>query len=358
MKSLIAAVSLVAWAVLASAAPALAQGELRTLRVGFCAKTITSAASPFAIATKLGWFAKAGIKVDLVPLPGSTDCVKFVATRDLLFSLPSIEPVAIIRTQGVKMKNYYTAYQGNIYGVAVPADSPIKTLADMKGKKIGVPSMASGAVIVTRALLSQQGLDPNRDAVIAVVGEAAQAAALTRAKQVDALSLYDTQFALVENAGVKLRTLDYPAITKFPSNGFVALEETLKDRKADAVALAQNYAKGQIFAITNPAAAVRMLYEVYPFTKPSGKDETTAIKEDVITLNARIKNWLLEPAGVTKWGENSQANYADYVDWLVKYGVLKEKAAVADLITNELIAEINAFDPAEIEKLAKSYDAN
>jgi NitT/TauT family transport system substrate-binding protein len=136
------------------------------------------------------------------------------------------------------------------------------------------------------------------------------------------------------------------------------LEETLKDRKADAIALAQNYAKGQVFAITNPAAAVRMLYEVYPFTKPAGKDENTAIKEDVITLNARIKNWLLEPAGVTKWGENSEANYAAYVDWLVKYGVLKEKAAVSDLISNEFIGEINAFDQAEIEKLAKSYRPN
>ncbi len=358
MRKGIVAGAIVAGGAFAFAASAFAQGELRTIRVGWCAKTITSAGSPFAIATKLGWFAKAGIKVELVPLGGSTDCVKFVATKDLLVSLPSIEPLAIIRTQGVKMKNYYTAYQGNIYGVAVPADSPIRTVADLKGKKIGVTSMASGGVIVTRALLSQEGLDPNRDASIVVVGEAAQAATLAGAKQVDALSLYDTQFALVENAGLKLRFLDYPAITKFPSNGFVALEETLKDRKADVVALAQNYAKGQIFAIANPEAAIRILYEVYPFTKPTGKDEPTAIKDETITLNARIRNWLLEPAGVAKWGENSEVNYGAYVDWLVKNGVLKEKASVSDLVTNALIDEINAFDKTEIEKLAKAYKVN
>ncbi len=268
-------------ALVASASIAHAQGDLRNIRVGWCAKTLTSATSPFAIATKMGWFAKAGIKVELVPVGGSTDCVKFVATRDLLTSLPSIEPLAIIRTQGVKMKNFYTAYQGNIYGIAVPEDSPIKTVADLKGKKIGVASMASGGVIVARALITQQGLDPNRDASIIVVGEAAQAAALARSKQVDALALYDTQFALVENAGVKLRFLEYPAISKFPSNGFVALEETLKDRRADFTALAQAYAKGQIFAMANPEAAVRMLYEIYPFTKPTGKDEATAIKEEL-----------------------------------------------------------------------------
>ena len=81
---------------------------------------MTPAAAPFAIATKMGWFEPDGIKVELVPLPGSTDCVKIVATRDVLFSLPSVEPLAIIRPQGVKAKNFYTAYQGNIYGIAVP----------------------------------------------------------------------------------------------------------------------------------------------------------------------------------------------------------------------------------------------
>src|SRR5919107_319509 len=101
-----------------------------TVRVAWCARTVSSAAAPYAIGTKLGWFAKDGIKVELVPMPGSTDCVKAVATKDVQYGLPSIEPLAIIRPQGVKVKNYYTAYQANIYGIAVPEDSPIKTFAD------------------------------------------------------------------------------------------------------------------------------------------------------------------------------------------------------------------------------------
>src|SRR3954464_7905096 len=121
------------------------------VRVAWCAKTVSSAAAPFAIATKMGWYKEAGIKVELVPLPGSTDCVKSVATRDVQYGLPSIEPLAIIRQQGIKIKNYYTAYQGNIYGIAVPVDSPIKTFADLKGKRIGVTSMASAGVIGARA---------------------------------------------------------------------------------------------------------------------------------------------------------------------------------------------------------------
>jgi hypothetical protein len=51
-KGIVAVV--VAAGAFAFAASAFAQGELRTIRVGWCAKTITSAGSPFAIATKLG----------------------------------------------------------------------------------------------------------------------------------------------------------------------------------------------------------------------------------------------------------------------------------------------------------------
>src|SRR6202040_2549380 len=107
----------------------------------------------------------------------------------------SMEPVAIIRPQGVKVKNFYTAYQGNIYGIAVPEDSPVKTFADLKGKRIGVISMASAGVIIPRPLAAMNGLDPVRDVSIRVAGEAAQTAALLRSHQVDALSQFDTQYA-------------------------------------------------------------------------------------------------------------------------------------------------------------------
>src|SRR5437588_5121448 len=293
-----------------------------TVRVAWCAKTVSSAAAPFAIATKMGWFKEAGIQVELVPLQGSTDCVKAVATRDVQYGLPSIEPLAIIRPQGVKIKNYYTAYQANIYGIAVPEDSPIKTFADLKGKTIGVTSMASAGVIVARALAANNGFNPDKDVTIVVAGEAAQTAALLRSKQVDALSQFDTQYALTENAGAKLRLLDTKDIAKFPSNGLIALDETLAKKRAEAVALAQGYAKGTIFAIANPAAAVRLLWEAFPQTKATGKDEATALRDDIKTLEARARSWRLEPNGVKKWGENSVENYGADGDFLVKNGVL------------------------------------
>ena len=325
------------------------------VKVGFCAKTITSAAAPFAIATKLGWYAPAGIKVQLVPVPGSTDCTKLVATGDLRNSLPSIEPLPAALRQGVKAKIFYTAYQGNIYGIAVPAQSPIQSIKDLKGKRIGVASMGSAGVPVARGLLAMNGLDPEKDAHIVVVGEAAQAAALVRSEQVSALSLYDTQYALIDAAGVPLRLLDGGPVAKFPSNGFFALEETLKKDRVQALALVKGYAMGTVFAIANPEAAVRILYEVYPQTKPTGKSDEQALRDDVRTLLARAEHWKLEAGGVKRWGESSLKDFDAYEDFLVKWKVIEAKVPATDLVTNEMIDDVNRFDPARVAAEAKAY---
>jgi NitT/TauT family transport system substrate-binding protein len=325
------------------------------LRVGFCARTISSAAAPFAVATKMGWYKEDSVEVELVALAGSADCVKTTATREIPFSLPSVEPLAAARAQGVRAKIFYTAYQGNIYGIAVPAESPVQKITDLKGKTIGVISMGSGGVPIAKAVISTAGMNPETDVNIVVAGEGAQTAAMLRSKQVDALSQFDTQYAMVENAGVKLRLLDTKEIDRYPSNGFLALEETLNTRKKDAVGLARGYAKGTIFTINNPEAAVRILYEVFPELKPTGKDEATAVRDDTKVLQARITNWKLEKAGVKRWGENAEANYAAYAVFLLKWGVIKEKVDAKDLITNELIDEINKFDPGKIAAEAKAY---
>jgi|RhiMetdeSRZDD1v2_1073273.scaffolds.fasta_scaffold73914_6 NitT/TauT family transport system substrate-binding protein len=337
----------------ALATPVAAQ--VTHLRVGWCSRTVSSAATPFAVAAKLGWFKQDGIDVELVPIPGSTDCVKNVAIKEVDFALPSVEPLAIGRPQGIRAKVFYTAYQGNIYGIAVPADSPIQKVTDLKGKSIGVISMSSAGVIVARALAATAGLDPEKDINIVVAGEGAQPAALVRSKQVDALSQFDTQYAMIENAGVKLRLLDTREIDRFPSNGLLALEDTIKSRRKEAIALARGYARGTVFAINNPEAAIRILYEVFPQTRPTGKDEATAIRDDARVLNARIQNWKLEKAGVKRWGESSEANYAAYAQFMLKWGIIKQAVEARDLITNELVDEINRFDASQVAAEAKAY---
>jgi len=345
--------------ILGAAAAALPAKAQTPVRVGWCTKAVTSATSPWAIAMKLGWIEKAGLTLSVTPTAGSADCMKLVATRDYLLALSGIEALATMREQGVKVKIIYTAYRNYVFGIRVPADSPIKTVADLKGKTVGVNSMASNGVLVTRAMAADAGLDPRRDINIVVIGEGAQAAAQLKNKQADAYSAFDTAYALVENAGVPLRDLPNPNATKFPSSGMYALEESIANKRQELVSLGQAFAKGQIFALANPEAAVRILWEVFPQTRPTGTDEATALDNEIKVLNARAQSWRLDAdqAGITRWGESVGTKYQAYYDWLVEQKVINRKLDAKDIFTNELIDDINKFDPAEVAAMAKAYKA-
>jgi NitT/TauT family transport system substrate-binding protein len=213
--------------------------------------------------------------------------------------------------------------------------------------------MGSGGALVARAIAANLGASDS--IAIIAIGEGAQAAALLHGNQVDALSLYDTQYALIENAGVALRQIANPDFDRFPSNGFIVLDDVLAKHRDEAVALGRGYAMGTVFAMANPEAAARINWQVFPYTKATGKDEATALNDDVKTLEARIANWKLDKAGVKNWGESSLVNYQAYLDFLLKWEVLKEPIKASDVVTNDLIGDINAFDPAPIVAQAKAW---
>jgi NitT/TauT family transport system substrate-binding protein len=114
---------------------------------------------------------------------------------------------------------------------------------------------------------------------------------------------------------------------------------------------------GTLFAMTNPEAAIRILWDVYPQTRATGKDEATALRDDRLTLEARIKNWRYEPVDGKRWGDNVERNYQTYLDWLLAQGVIKVKTEAKDVITNELLDDVNKFDADAVRTAAKAYKA-
>ncbi len=334
--------------------------EAIKLKMGWCARTVTSAASPFYISKEMGWWKEENIELELLAFDGSTTCVQQVATGAVDVSLPSVEPIAIGRqpSKGVKTKIFYNAYQGYIYSIAVAADSPIKELKDLKGKNVGVTSMGSAGVVVAKAMVKSVGLDPEKDITLVVANEGAQSAAMVSGKQVDALAQFDTQYALIENAGVKLRLLPAPEFESFPSNGLTATDDWIAKNEQAAIALGRIYAKGTIFAITNPEAAVKIFWKQNPSVKPTGKTEEQALKDDVNVLKARAANWQLAKGGVTKWGESNVKSFESYLKFLQGLGTITEPVKVDDVITNQFIDKINSFDVKKVQDAAKAWTGN
>ncbi|MGE0797379.1 MAG: ABC transporter substrate-binding protein [Lautropia sp.] len=78
----------------------------------------------------------------------------------------------------------YTPEGNAADGYFVLADSPIKSVADLRGKKIAVNAFGSAVDLAMRVRLKKEGLDPRKDAQVVEIGLANIAAAL-REKRVD-----------------------------------------------------------------------------------------------------------------------------------------------------------------------------
>jgi NitT/TauT family transport system substrate-binding protein len=78
------------------------------------------------------------------------------------------------------------AQLAGVYPFVLEVAASIKTVADLKGKKVGVSSVGSSSDIATRAALKRMGLDPDKDVSILAVGSASQRTAAMLAGSIDA----------------------------------------------------------------------------------------------------------------------------------------------------------------------------
>jgi NitT/TauT family transport system substrate-binding protein len=97
--------------------------------------------------------------------------------------------------------NYQDGHQGNASNTfAILQDSPIKSIADLKGKKVGINAYGSAVDLVLRVVLKKHGLDPRRDVQILEVNFPNMGAAI-REKRVDCGCLVIPFLAIENNKG-------------------------------------------------------------------------------------------------------------------------------------------------------------
>ncbi|MFG1461980.1 NrtA/SsuA/CpmA family ABC transporter substrate-binding protein [Xanthobacter sp. DSM 24535] len=198
-----------------------------------------------------------GLDVEVIGLSGATAGVQQVASGQVDFATVGGDALLIARSKGVKVKAVYTYARKSIYSIVVPQDSPIKTVADLKGKTIGVPDMSAGSVPFSRAVLSSAGVNPQSDVKWLSVGIGGQAANAFRQNVIDAWASWDTVIAGLENNGFKFRVIDPPWIDEVVGNVIIAREDTIEKKPELVVKVARGIAEASVYGLTNPDAALR-----------------------------------------------------------------------------------------------------
>lgn len=276
---------------------------------------------------------------------GRTDVTLF--TNSALFALldkhPDTDVVAV-----------YTFVSGFNALPVVQLDSPLRSIKDLQGKRVGVQSLGNSQLQVTRALMSLAGGDPASIQFVPV-GEGVEAAHALQTNRVDAASLFDGAYAQIEGVGVQLRELEGDALD-LQSLGFISAGLTtrryLEKNRAAVVELFRGIAQATVFAKANPEAAVRIHWKIYPESRPRGIPEEEAMRRSLLQVNARMKN-VREVEGLIGNSTIAQINF--YQELLLRGGIIQRKLDPARFWDPSLLKEINDFDRAAIRKQAENW---
>jgi len=250
--------------------------------------------------------------------------------------------------RGDFMKMFLTRASKFGYVIAVLDDSPIKTLADLKGKTIGVHSITgTSPVLATKSSLATVGLKEGDYTFVAIGMNDSALGMFTSGKvQAAALPMYELIPYMV--GGLKLRIFHHPILADSANAGYLASPATLAGRHDAIARFSRAIVKAALLVRLRPEAAARALLTA------DGKPFTDA---DVARKVAEFTAWQDDlPAadpGSRRIATPSVAGMQAYLKILKDAGDLKADVPVSAVVTDEFGAAANDFDHKTIDNFTK-----
>jgi len=157
---------------------------------------------PLTIAEQLGYFKDEGLDVTIVDFAGGSKALQAVVGGSADVVSGAFEHTIVMQLKGQPMRAFVLqgAAPQIVLGVNPKTMPDYKSIADLKGKKIGVTAPGSSTNIVANYVLAKGGLKPT-DVSFVGIGAGNGAVAAMRAGQIDAISNLDPVITLLARSG-------------------------------------------------------------------------------------------------------------------------------------------------------------
>jgi sulfonate transport system substrate-binding protein len=201
-----------------------------------------------------GVFAGAPYKVKFARFTFGPPLIQAAASGDIdLGSVGDVPPITgAAKTFGFKIVAVARSLTPDqpVENIIVPKDSPLRTIQDLRGKKIAVPQGSSAHGLALNALKSV-GLRPE-DVQLTFLDPAAGATAFNSGK-VDAWSIWNPQSSLAVSHGARILVKGLPPIDQ-TSSYYVASDKSLTDavKRAALVDVLQRVAAAFAWGVEHP----------------------------------------------------------------------------------------------------------
>jgi NitT/TauT family transport system substrate-binding protein len=217
----------------------------------------------FAAAVEEGFYKKAGLDVKLVQGNGSGNTAQLVASGRSDIAYADAVAVSQLIAKGAPMKVLSTVYQSNPNEVMALKKAGIKTINDLRGKKVGVPSGSSQTTMLPLFLKANHLTEA--DVNLINMPPTSMVPSLLQG-QVDAiLGSMDAYQIQAESQGAELDTYrfaDYGVPTV--STSIFANDTYIKEHPDVVKNFIAASLEGWSFALDHPEKAVKDLKTVFP----------------------------------------------------------------------------------------------
>ncbi len=181
--------------------------------------------APFYLGVVSGLYEQAGLEVtfqhgfttELYPLLAQGDLDFVVGDAEDTLSFPSNPP----------FKYLLAMYQHTPSALFSLVDSNIKTIEDLKGKRIGIPGLFGSSYTSLQAVLQAANLS-EQDVTVEQIGFTQVEAVLSNRVDV-AMGYINNEPILLKNQGVAVSVLDAGSYNPAPGNGVMATEKMLQN---------------------------------------------------------------------------------------------------------------------------------
>jgi NitT/TauT family transport system substrate-binding protein len=157
---------------------------------------------PLTIAEALGYFKVEGLDVTIADFAGGSQALRAVVGGSADVVSGAFEHTVNMQVKGQRLRAF--VLQGRapqiVLGINPKTMPNFKSVADLKGKKIGVTAPGSSTNVMANFVLAKAGIKPSEVSIIGV-GTSSGAVAAVRSGQIDALSNLDPVITLLARAG-------------------------------------------------------------------------------------------------------------------------------------------------------------
>jgi NitT/TauT family transport system substrate-binding protein len=328
--------------------PAIAQG---TTSIKMTLPWLPQGAQLFPfVARHRGSWQRRGLNVEIARGFGSAAAIQTITQHQVQAGIIAAPSIIVGAAQGLDTRVVAIDGYDSTMGFLVLADSPIKSLKDLEGRKLG-STLQSAEVPFIDHVLTLSGADPSKVNRVGLQVNVLETTLMN--KQVDAISVFATSnMPSLLTQGVVFRFFPFADVgIRIYSNCLTTTPEYLKDNKSIVEAWVDGMHEGLKYSMLNFEEAVDIFVSEVPEVKMSATGKKHTRYGAGLFLAALLTPEIRDHG--LGWGDLNSLN--QQTELVMKYAVPpNSKRPVVETIFSNAMAGKDKLTPAEWEIARKS----